>query len=43
MITKSEAHLGASMAKAFVVLIIISFGRQAFLIPSDQVGYSETW
>ena len=43
MITKSEAHLGASMAKAFVVLIIISFGIQAFLIPSDQVGYSETW
>jgi|TARA_B100001287_G_scaffold138973_1_gene117029 hypothetical protein len=43
MITKSESHLGASMAKAFVVLIIISFGIQAFLIPSDQVGYSETW
>ena len=32
MITKSESLLGASMAKAFVVLIIISFGIQALCV-----------
>ena len=43
MITKKEASLGSTMARAFVVLIIVSFGIQAFLIPTDQVGYNETW
>ena len=37
MITKKEASLGSTMARAFVVLIIVSFGIQAFLIPTDQV------
>ena len=40
MINKNEARLGSMMAKAFVVLVIISFGMQAFLV-GDAVGYNE--
>ena len=43
MITESESRLGSTMSKVFVVTILVSFGIQAFLIPTDQVGYNETW
>ena len=43
MITESESRLGSAMSKVFVVTILVSFGIQAFLIPTDQVGYNETW
>ena len=43
MISKEEARLGTLMANLFVVLLLVNFGIQIFVLGPDQVGYNQTW
>ncbi len=43
MISREEARLGTLMANLFVVLLLVNFGIQIFVLGPDQVGYNQTW
>jgi hypothetical protein len=43
MISKEEARLGTLMANLFVVLLLVNFGIQIFVLGPEQVGYNQTW